>query len=306
MAETTGLPDTIQQTIQAIAADRQTGASGLARLGGEALLALLTEIGGSPELPRLLAEGGRRLVAAQPTMAPLFHLANGALLAWEKTHRPAAVEEAVRSFLAGLEESIGRVAAHAAATLEGEGVVLTHSHSRTVVEALCLAHRQGARLYVLCTESRPLLEGREVASVLAAAGIPVTLLIDAAGPGAAIQEATAVWLGADSVAREGLYNKVGSYALALAAQEAGVPCYALADRSKFWPDGRRRRPAVADRDPLEVWEKIPAGTAVRNRYFDCTPLDWLGAAIAEDGALSPEQVEQRLAGLPVHPNLEDY
>jgi translation initiation factor 2B subunit (eIF-2B alpha/beta/delta family) len=299
------LPSRTEEALRALAAHHHVEAVELARQGGEALLTLIAEAGASTDLPRYLWQAGRRLVAAQPAMAPLLHLANVALQAWEQQSTPEAVAAAVRAFQAGLQESVGHIADQAAAglLLLGEGVVLTLGYSPAVVEALRRAHRQGARLYVLCCEARPLLEGREAARALAAAGIPVTLLVDAAGPAAVAESATAVWLGAESIAREGLFSQVGSYGLVLAAREAYVPVHALADDSQLWPDGTGTRPASVDRDPLQVWEKPPPNLALRNRSLERTPLEWLSGVITPDGVRAVEEILARLATLPVHPGL---
>ena len=72
------------------------------------------------------------------------------------------------------------------------------------------------------------------ARALAAAGIEPWLVTDAALP-LLISQASAVWIGADAVTDAGVLNKIGSYTLALAAREHGVPVWALATRRKFLP-----------------------------------------------------------------------
>src|SRR6185503_878188 len=97
---------------------------------------------------------------------------------------------------------------------------------------------------VSCSESRPALEGRRLASELVAAGIPVTYFSDAAiatalGPpdfAAAHARgggADVVLVGADAIAATWFLNKTGTRMLAAAATQQGVPVYVVASRDKF-------------------------------------------------------------------------
>src|SRR4051794_34186993 len=79
---------------------------------------------------------------------------------------------------------------------------------------------------VLACETRPLLQGaRLTVYELAAAGIPHALCVDGAAPGLIARgEVDGVVVGADRVAANGdVANKVGTYPLALAAREGGIP-----------------------------------------------------------------------------------
>src|SRR5205085_6130330 len=121
---------------------------------------------------------------------------------------------------------------------EHEGWIATLSASGAVKQAILAAHRAGRAPRVLACESRPLNEGRDLAAELAAAGVPVWFMVDAALPMLAAAS-TQVWLGADAVTERGVINKIGSFALALAAREHSVPVYALAMRRKFLPAGTK-------------------------------------------------------------------
>ena len=92
----------------------------------------------------------------------------------------------------------------------------------------------GEAVEVFACETRPLLQGaRLTAWELADAGIPVTVLPDGAAPallaGGGID---AVIVGCDRVAANGdVANKIGTYALAIAARHHGVPFYVAGPRS---------------------------------------------------------------------------
>ena len=87
------------------------------------------------------------------------------------------VSEAATTFDRKLEESIKEIAEIGARRLKDGDVIMTHSYSSSVIAILKKAHEQGKRLRVFVTETRPELEGRDVARELAAEGIDTTLII---------------------------------------------------------------------------------------------------------------------------------
>lgn len=178
------------------------------------------------------------------------------------------------------------VARNALALLDQrESWIVTLSASGTVRDALLLAHKEGRRPRALIGESRPLLEGRALARELAAAGIPVWLVVDAALP-LLLSQAGMVWIGADAVTDHGVINKVGSFAVALAAREHSVPVYALAERKKFLPAST---PAlkIDEQPPTEVWAEPAPGVQPRNVYFELVPGALMRGVVVEDGVLAP-------------------
>ena len=93
-------------------------------------------------------------------------------------------------------------------------------------------------------------------------------------------------LGADAVTDQGVLNKVGSFAAALAAREHSVPVYALAERRKFLPAGTAAI-TIVEQPPGEVWDAPTAGVSPRNVYFERVPLPLLRGVVVEDLVLPP-------------------
>jgi translation initiation factor eIF-2B subunit delta len=151
---------------------------------------------------------------------------------------------------------------------------------------------------VLVAESRPRLEGRDTARALAAAGIDTWIVADAALP-LLVSQASAVWLGADAVTEQGVINKVGSYTVALAAREHGVPVWAIAVRRKLMP-GDTAALGIVEMPAAEIWEDAPAGVRPRNVYFEMVPAPLLRGVVVEDGVLGATEcaVAARDRGLP--------
>jgi len=294
----------LEQRIALLASDRESGAS---EILDEALAILRDALADPADLITV----ARALCRAQPTMAPIWNASIAALGAREDperftrfTKRVARAPDALARF--ALEcfndgENTGRPVdgGRRATSLR----LVTISFSRSVARVLEVIG-QTRSLRVSCSEGRPALEGRRLATRLAAAGIPVTCFTDAA-IGHALGGADAVLVGADAVAPEWFLNKSGTRMLAATAAQQGVPLYVLASRDKFVSHAIAGRLVVREGEPSEVWEEAPAGVAVRNPYFESTPLDVVTAIITDAGvlgsALAPEvcasMQDQASAGL---------
>jgi translation initiation factor 2B subunit (eIF-2B alpha/beta/delta family) len=239
-----------------------------------------------------LLEWLRAAQAGQPSMALIHQLAARALaIADTAIARGEGVAELRRSLEASCEAEVvdlaaarAAVARQAVALLAARGCwIATLSASGAVQAALLEARVAGREPRALVAESRPLLEGRGLARALAAAGLPVWLVVDAALP-LLVSQAEAVWIGTDAVTDRGALNKIGSFALALAAREHGVPVYALSERRKFLPAAT---PAlrVAEMPPEQVWKTPPPGVQPRNVYVELVPLELLRGVVVEDAVL---------------------
>jgi methylthioribose-1-phosphate isomerase len=190
-------------------------------------------------------------------------------------------------------------------TLVQDGArVLTHCNAGalatggigTALAPIYVAAEQGRRVHVYADETRPLLQGsRLTAWELTRAGIPVTVLAD--NMAASLMRAGEVDLcivGADRIAANGdVANKIGTYALALAAQHHEIPFYVAAPRSTFdgaTPSGDAI--VIEQRDPGELRESFgvvtaPAGARVHNPAFDVTPSELVTAIVSDRGIHRP-------------------
>lgn len=243
-----------------------------------------------------LLEWLRAAQADQPSLAIVHQLAARALAVADagvaREDAPADLRrqlaqscDAERADLAASTAAVARIATEL--LTERDGWIATLSASATVAAALIEAHRAGRSPRVLIAESRPRYEGRTMAAALAAAGLPTWLVVDAALP-LLLQQARAVWFGADAVTEQGVVNKIGSFATALAAREHSVPVYALATRRKFLPAATRAL-AINEMTPDEVWDSPPAGVRPRNVYFELVPMPLLRGIVVEDGVLGPTE-----------------
>jgi methylthioribose-1-phosphate isomerase len=151
-------------------------------------------------------------------------------------------------------------------------------------------HAGGLIEEVLPLETRPLLQGaRLTAWELAQMGAPFRLLVDSAAASVLARGlADVVLIGADRITANGdTANKVGSFALALAARHAGVPFIVVAPESTV--DGATPSGAsieIEERGPEEVvsfrgMRSAPAGTRTLNPAFDVTPAPLITAIVTD-------------------------
>jgi len=296
---------------ESIANDSTSSASVLTRLAARELAEMVEESGAKE--PGVfwdeLHTACRELVSAKREMASIISLVSQVLGAAE------------RSVLSGVSPDTARRIVHAECSriwdmgetlleelgLEGAGLVpaggtvATVSTSESVRSVLAAAVRAGTECRVLMSESRPSNEGVEFGTSFPAWGIPVTLVVDAALP-KMVERCQLVLVGADAVSENDFVNKTGTYALALAAREAGVPVYVTATTDKFIPEGARGRP---DRvwDPSEVLPSPPPGVTVENRYFESVPLSLIEGIVTEGGIVGTDEVAGKISSKPITPAL---
>ncbi len=289
---------------------RGAPAIGLAAAYGAVIAALSTPAGPSFHEECLCKMG--IIAATRPTAVNLFHcLAIQEKVLLGTSNRDEAVgrllESARRLHREDLEASaaIGR---HGAGLLRKGCAVLTHCNAGglatgglgTALAVIYEAHNRGMLREVFADETRPLFQGaRLTAWEMVRAGIPVTVIPDSA---AAMLLASgvvdAVITGADRIALNGdTANKIGTYPLALAAREAGVPFFVAAPVSTFdfeTPTGDGI--VIEKRDPGEVTGSgssmvVAPGAAVWNPAFDVTPSALISGIICEHGVVgSPEEL----------------
>jgi len=189
--------------------------------------------------------------------------------------------------------------------LLGEGsVVLTHCNTGalatggdgTALNVIRHGWQQGLVRHVFVGETRPLLQGsRLTAWELQKLSIPFTIVTDSAAAFLMAQNrVNAVIVGADRIAANGdVANKIGTYALAVAARHNRIPFYVAAPVSTI--DRRTRSGAfipIEERSAQEITHLgslriAPADAAAYSPAFDVTPSDLIWAIITDGGVLTP-------------------
>ncbi|HEX32815.1 MAG TPA: S-methyl-5-thioribose-1-phosphate isomerase [Candidatus Aenigmarchaeota archaeon] len=167
--------------------------------------------------------------------------------------------------------------------------VLTHCHSSTVVSILKSAKKKG--IHVICTETRPLYQGRKTAKELVNSKIDTTLVVDSAA-GQMMKDADLFIIGADVISSEGsIVNKVGSNSLAVLAKANNTKVYVAATLLKYDPETLYgSNEPIEFRSPKEVWSKPPKGLKIINPAFEVVSKQFIDGIITEYGVIAPENV----------------
>jgi ribose 1,5-bisphosphate isomerase len=201
--------------------------------------------------------------------------------------------EVSNQFVENLEKSKEKIASVGAKRISHDSIVLTHCHSSTVTGMFRRAKEDGKSFEVVCTESRPVFQGRITAKELLEAGIRTTMIVDSAVRHF-INEVDLVVVGADALTSEGnVINKIGTSMVALAAKEARTPFYVVSELLKFDPATvRGDYEKIEERSPNEVWDNPPHGLIIRNPAFDVTQRDFIHGIICEEGIISPHSISE--------------
>jgi methylthioribose-1-phosphate isomerase len=171
----------------------------------------------------------------------------------------------------------------------------------TALAVVQTLHERGALAEALPLETRPLLQGARLTTwELERMGAPYRLVVDAAGPALLASGAADVVLtGADRVAANGdVANKIGTFALALGAQHAGVPFVVVAPESTVDAATYSGSDVVIEeRDEGEVlaFGATPVaadGARAANPAFDVTPASLITALVTESRVVRLDRGEQ--------------
>jgi methylthioribose-1-phosphate isomerase len=199
-----------------------------------------------------------------------------------------------------------RMAEHGAALIEDGDTIIHHCNTGalatvdwgTALGVIRTAYEQGKRIHVLVDETRPRLQGaRLTAWELEQYGIPYEIISDnMSGFFLRAGKAQKVFFGADRVAANGdVANKIGTYMLALAAHDNGVPAYSVVPTSTIDLSlAHGGLIPIEERNTDEVLgiqfqgEPIaPKNAKARNPAFDVTPNRLISGIVTENGVVFP-------------------
>ncbi len=292
---------------------RGAPAIGAAAAFGLALAAQQSKAQDVKSLLKDLESAASRLKSSRPTAINLAWAVDRTFRATEKESyfkdaeqlRVVTLTEAQR--IADEDVEINkRMAEHGATLIDDGDTIIHHCNTGalavvdwgTALGAIRTAAEQGKHVHVLVDETRPRLQGaRLTAWELEQYGIPYQIITDnMAGYFLSTGQANKVFFGADRVVANGdVANKVGTYMLALAAHDNGVPVYTVAPTSTIdlsLENGKLI--PIEERDPIEVLdiqfhgEKVaPENAQARNPAFDVTPNRLISAIVTENGICEP-------------------
>lgn len=289
---------------------RGAPAIGAAAAFGMALAARQSRAKRRDDLLSDLYAAAETLRAARPTAVNLSWAVTRMIRHAEDKEDPKAIRDAVLEAAQALaDEDVEinmRLGKHGAALIQDGNTILHHCNTGalatvdygTALGVIRAAHEQGKELHVLVDETRPRLQGARLTTwELQQLKIPFTLIADnAAGHFIRRGRVDMVLVGADRVAANGdVANKIGTYKLALAAHDNGVPFYpcvptSTVDLSLSSGDDI----PIEERPTEEITEVtyqgqsiVPEGIDVANPAFDVTPHRYVTGIVTENGIAYP-------------------
>lgn len=268
-----GVTTILGERIEELRSDHQHGGSWMARRAVEALAEVAEQPAASSEaLLASLVSAGRKLAESRPGVGAVAGALGRVLAAasgnvqLEIDQLQQLVREEAESLVDGRRRAGASIAIQLRERLE-DAVVLTHSASATVREALLLTPPER----VICTVSSPQDEGGPFSEELREAGLQVELVEDDQAP-RQLEWASLLLVGADTVFRCGtVSNKAGTRVLAEAAAEEGVPTVVACEVIKLAPMD------AADAD-------------LEGGLFDLTPPELVDRVVTEEGAYLAEEI----------------
>jgi methylthioribose-1-phosphate isomerase len=190
--------------------------------------------------------------------------------------------------------------------LKDGDVVLTHCNAGslatvqygTALAPVRAAIEAGKRISVIADETRPRLQGaRLTAYELHYDNIPVKVISDtSSGLIMRLGKVDKVIVGTDRVTSDAVFNKIGTYLVALAAKDNNIPFYVAAPTSTLSLEETAEDVTIEQRDSSEVScilgkvQIIPNGVECLNYAFDITPFRLVTGIITEDGVYTPEEL----------------
>jgi len=182
-------------------------------------------------------------------------------------------------------------------------IIMTHCNAGalatvgygTALGVIRATKESGKNIKVIATETRPVQQGsRLTAFELQHDGIDVSLIPDTAvGYTMANGLVNKIVVGADRILRMGhVYNKIGTYQIAIMAKQHDIPFYVAAPLSTFDLENRPENIIIEQRKASEVTgigdkKTAPDGIDVINPAFDMTPPELISGIITENGIAKP-------------------
>ncbi|MDQ3836312.1 MAG: S-methyl-5-thioribose-1-phosphate isomerase [Thermoproteota archaeon] len=286
---------------------RGAPAIGVSAALGLALAAQQSNAKTLQELMTDLDKAFKVLHSTRPTAVNLFWalervMGKGKVARTVQEAKSAMLNEALKMAEEDIETN-RKIGAYGFKLFQDGDIVLTHCNAGslatvaygTALGVIRAARDSGKRLSVIATETRPVMQGsRLTAFELLHDGIDVSLITDTAvGHMMATGAINHVIVGADRVLDTGhVFNKIGTYQVAILANKHKVPFYVAAPLSTFDFESTPSDVIIEDRSADEV-VKIgrkriaPKGVRVFNPAFDMTPPELITGIITEKGVLKP-------------------
>ncbi|EJD54081.1 IF-2B-domain-containing protein [Auricularia subglabra TFB-10046 SS5] len=186
------------------------------------------------------------------------------------------------------------ITSSAISKIQDGDVILTYARSSVVEKMLLEAYDLGRVFSVIVVDSRPMLEGKKLLSVLASAGIPCTYVLLPA-LGSVITQTSKIFVGAHSLHANGaVSSRAGTAMVATIARQHGIPLLVCCETYKYTPA------VQLDSFAMNELGASPAGAMDVNAdapnlhalspLYDLTPPASITAVVTEVGIIPPNSL----------------
>ncbi|WP_455278511.1 S-methyl-5-thioribose-1-phosphate isomerase [[Eubacterium] cellulosolvens] len=194
-----------------------------------------------------------------------------------------------------------RIGEYGEPLIADEDTVLTHCNAGalatvgygTALAPIRTSVKQGKQINVIASETRPRLQGaRLTAFELSRDRIPVRIITDnMIGHFMHKGMVDKVIVGADRIVNDGVFNKIGTYTLAITSRYHKIPFYVAAPISTFDLLNSSDNVIIEERSTRELThisnKRIyPKNVDAMNPAFDFTPFDLVDGIITDRGVIN--------------------
>ena len=245
------------------------------------------------------------IVQSQPQMASILSFSNH-LLYFIDSSKSELDLKMIKQYCNLKKETIRnntiKIASYFPSIVKKGQKIYTYSSSSIVTQSLITLNEKDIDFLVFCSESRPQNEGINLAETLQKQSIHTTLVTDAYLI-SHCSDADIIIIGADSIYKNSIINKVGTFPLIHMAKLQSVPTYVLCTRDKIIPK-HYQLPQEQTKPKEEMSEKQLNNIAVINTYFDTTPLRLFSGIITEWGIQTPDVFNSSMHQHSIHQLLQ--
>ena len=284
---------------------RGAPAIGVAGAFGLALAALQSKATTKEDMIKDLEQAKKILFETRPTAVNLAWGLNKMMNVAKNCQNIDEIKESIVEAATSLAEDDVKInkalGKNGAVLFDNNDTIMTHCNAgalATVAYGTALGvvraiKESGKNIKVIATETRPVMQGSRLTTFeLKHEGIDVSLIPDTAvGYTMANGLINKIVVGADRILSTGhVFNKIGTYQIALIAKQHNIPFYVAAPLSTFDLNSNTEDVVIEQRKSSEVTsignkKTAPDGINVINPAFDMTPPELISGIITEKGVI---------------------
>ena len=274
-------------------------------------LALAAKVSTESNINQIMKAAAERLAKTRPTAVNLFWAIERISKISQsnlpyKQKKEKIIQEALKIRAEDIEIN-KKMGSYGQELIEDGDTVLTHCNAGalatveygTALGVIRAAWENNKKIQVMADETRPRCQGAKLTAFeMNYEGIPVTVISDnMAGFLMAQGKIDKIVVGADRIVKTGhIFNKIGTYSVAVLANYHKIPFYVAAPKSTFDMEKGHQDVIIENRDFKEVTHVgqtciVPEGVKVLNPAFDMTPPELVTAIITEKGIIYPPYLE---------------